>query len=315
MNMRDFWANEAAAMRDTSGVLGKEVLKPVAAPDHGFRLGDPIKYYYNEQGLAIPVIEVLNAQKAYINVVEGLDKVGNLKISGGLKLPPGRPNQNDITVIRTTNGDFQLPPWSHRREIKGIIEDAQKRSPINGLLDYEMGGAGFLDPNDTSIHIHIRGEDGRGESQGGNERLGDYFAQPTEPFKGFKFPPSSPRIATYINRVYQFPVAYHHIRQGVRNNRIKEKYISYVWHSHPDADKPNAVWIQQPSPPDWNMINEFDEAKKGAIHFVISTKNNVVYFLDFKTLTTTNSIENDNYYGYSGRLPLRFFFNLPIPTL
>jgi hypothetical protein len=29
MNMRDFWANEAAAMRDTSGVLGKEVLKPV----------------------------------------------------------------------------------------------------------------------------------------------------------------------------------------------------------------------------------------------------------------------------------------------
>jgi hypothetical protein len=30
MNMRDFWANEAAAMRDTSGVLGKEVLKPVS---------------------------------------------------------------------------------------------------------------------------------------------------------------------------------------------------------------------------------------------------------------------------------------------
>jgi hypothetical protein len=29
MNMRDFWANEAAMMRDTSGVLGKEVLKPV----------------------------------------------------------------------------------------------------------------------------------------------------------------------------------------------------------------------------------------------------------------------------------------------
>jgi hypothetical protein len=29
MNMRDFWANEAAAMRDTSGVLGKEVLNPV----------------------------------------------------------------------------------------------------------------------------------------------------------------------------------------------------------------------------------------------------------------------------------------------
>jgi hypothetical protein len=30
MNMREFWANEAAAMRDTSGVLGKEVLKPVS---------------------------------------------------------------------------------------------------------------------------------------------------------------------------------------------------------------------------------------------------------------------------------------------
>jgi hypothetical protein len=45
MNMRDFWANEAAAMRDTSGVLGKEVLKPVStnsAPkkiEENFRTG------------------------------------------------------------------------------------------------------------------------------------------------------------------------------------------------------------------------------------------------------------------------------------
>jgi hypothetical protein len=30
MNMREYWANEAAAMRDTSGVLGKEVLTPVS---------------------------------------------------------------------------------------------------------------------------------------------------------------------------------------------------------------------------------------------------------------------------------------------
>ena len=31
MNMRDFWANEAAMIRDKSGVLGKEVLMPVGS--------------------------------------------------------------------------------------------------------------------------------------------------------------------------------------------------------------------------------------------------------------------------------------------
>jgi hypothetical protein len=29
MSTREFWANEAAMMRDKSGVLGKEVLMPV----------------------------------------------------------------------------------------------------------------------------------------------------------------------------------------------------------------------------------------------------------------------------------------------
>jgi GH24 family phage-related lysozyme (muramidase) len=45
MNMRDFWANEAAAMRDTSGVLGKEVLKPVTSTEKRSSEG---KFYWDK---------------------------------------------------------------------------------------------------------------------------------------------------------------------------------------------------------------------------------------------------------------------------
>ena len=89
MNMREYWANEAAMMRDKSGVLGKEVLMPVgsnATPDPDVIIGDPIKYYYNERGLPIPIVEVNHAKKGYINIVEGVNKDGTLKISGDVIL-------------------------------------------------------------------------------------------------------------------------------------------------------------------------------------------------------------------------------------
>ena len=312
MNMREFWANEAAMMRDKSGVLGNNASSAVSEPDPDLRLNVPIRYYYNEQGLPLPIIEVRHAKKGYINIVTGTDNQGRLTILNGLRLA-NRPNQTDIAIIRTpNNGDFELPPWMHRHEIEGIIKDAQRRSLINGLLDYEMGGAGFIHPDGSKIHI--RGEDGRGKSQLGNESRGDYLAKPTEPFKGRKFPPNAPRITAYVDKVYQFPLSYHYIRQGLRNNRIKEQHIFYLWHSHPDADETNLPWIQLPSPQDWTIIVDVDASQRGLTHYVISTKNSIVYFLNFKTLTTTNSVENDNYYGYSGSLPLKYFYNLPLVT-
>jgi hypothetical protein len=155
MNMREFWANEAAMMRDKSGLLGKEVLMPVSNNPTARKVVNFDTGYWQEASKTKTDTQVIVCSIKYYNQIK-LSNINECLLEAK-------------RIFKTfSKGEYEFD--IRFEEISSIVYDHSKygmsglsltQLPLGYFMEFVDGiGTGLTEPNPTnpfsSSHFYIK---------------------------------------------------------------------------------------------------------------------------------------------------------------
>jgi hypothetical protein len=342
MNMRDFWANEAAAMRDTSRVLGKEVLKPVEigkkeeAPANILPSG---RYVTTANELIIEIKSVETKTENYWYRLTNNPKIetelifDSGRISETVKtfVVVGETEKVIIKAVKTTDAEklailnksvsllkdlIELPPPSLREHIINYLNGAyyydssssrelgiNPNSTPRNNLNFEVGGIIFYFNENTLGYLTAR--DGKSTTAESKSVHVDIF---------YPFLSIGIMVEKYLKFISEnvriFPNKYFRVNnEADRLMTIRGKAEKLPYVVKDEAVKftwhshPENGWNQPPSTDDYNFNRRFDSTD--GIMFIIAKKENRVYLLNKHS--SLKKTDNGQFGFFSGFMSIQNF--------
>ena len=341
MNMREYWANEAAMMRDKSGVLGKEVLTPVEgkkSTDNKLMSGRyvtsnnefivevknietiPLTYWYRQTNNPRIDTRLIFDSKPVVATIKTFVVVGKSEYAIIKAMKVSKITDSEKITILNDSVDIlqdllELPPLAIREHIINYLKGAYYydnsksrelgdnfNATVRSTLDFELGGIIFYF-NENSLG-YLTARDGKKTTPliGAHvDVLYPFLSIGIMAEKYKKF--MEDNIKIFSNKYFRLNIE----SDRLMNIKGKAEKLPYVVSDQAIKftwhSHPEGGWMQPPSADDYDFNRRFD--KNNGVMFIISKQENRVYLLNkYSSLKET---ENKQFGFFSGFMSITNF--------